>query len=188
MIDLSWLPDDGGTGHMPPSEEVISFWKHVKQYTNFKHLTEIGFNAGHSSSIILSLFDDVKVSSYDVGMYDITISNGEIVKNKFPNRFDLTIKDSKELNPSDISNSNILFIDGSHDYPEVRSDIDLFLKSDLRYAIIDDLQNKNVQRAYNESISHYKLLVENKYKAVLPFHMRGTRPAVNVPVRLVEKK
>jgi len=186
-MDLSWLPDTGGTGHMPPTDEVISFWKNVKDFTNFKHLTEIGFNAGHSSSIILSLFDDVTVSSYDVGMYDITLTNGRIVENKFPNRFELTVKDSKNLTPSDISNSDILFIDGSHNYPEVRSDIDLFLKSNLKYAIIDDMQNRNVQRAYNESKSHYKLLLEQTYQAVLPFHMRGTRPSVNVPVRLVEK-
>src|SRR6056300_973174 len=159
-MDLSWLPDTGGTGHMPPTDEVISFWENVKELTNFKHFSEIGFNAGHSSSIILSLFDDVTVSSYDVGMYDITLTNGKIVENKFSNRFELTIEDSKNLTPSDISNSDILFIDGSHNYPEVRSDIDLFLKSDLKYAIIDDMQNQNVQKAYNESKSHFKLLLE----------------------------
>ena len=186
-MDLSWLPDDGGTGHMPPSKEVISFWESVKKYTGFTHITEIGFNAGHSSSIILTLFDDVTVSSYDVGMYDITYTNAKIVENRFPNRFTIAIKDSKELSPKDINDSHILFIDGSHNYPEVRSDIDLFLQSNLKYAIVDDMQNRNVQKAYNESSHQYKLLTEQTYKAVLPYRLRGEKQPVNVPVRLIEK-
>lgn len=188
MIDLSWLPDNGGTGHMPPSKDVISFWENVKEETNFKHLVEIGFNAGHSSSIILSLFDDVTVSSYDIGLYDITFINAKIVESRFPDRFEFTCIDSKELTKEDISNCDILFIDGAHDYPEVRSDVNLFLTSDVQYAVIDDLQNANVSKVYTETSHMYDLMLEQTYEAILPYKLRGVAQPKRVPVRLVKKK
>lgn len=190
MIDLSWLPDDGGTGHMSNSPEVINFWKKVKEITNFKKMTEIGFNAGHSSAIILSVFEDTSITSYDIGQFDVTLSNGKILKKKFKDRFDLLIKDSTRLIPEEINGQDILFIDGGHDYPIVKSDLNLFLNSDIKYVVIDDLQNQGVKKAFGEISYRVREIHRAKYTAVLPSWMRNdsSKKPITVPVILAEKK
>lgn len=191
MDNLSWLPDDGGTGHMPVNKDAYDIWKTIKEITDFKLLMEIGFNAGHSSSMILSMFDDVKVDSYDIGQFEITEQNGSLVEKRFPDRFSLTIIDSMNLKPEQINGKyDILFIDGSHDYPQVSSDIRLFLQSDIQYVVLDDLQNKNVQKAYTELLynDRHEILFEETYQAVLPYAKRNTnKKQVKVPIRLVRK-
>jgi len=191
-MDLSWLPDDGGTGHMPPSDDVINFWKTVKEKTNFKTFVEIGFNAGHSSSILLTLFDDITIKSFDIGQFPITITNGDIVKNKFKDRFSLTIVDSLKITYGEINGSDILFIDGGHDYPIVSGDVSLWKGSDVPYVVIDDLQNRGVKRAYTELMNTGMVETMHKtyYKAVLPSWMRDdpTKTPVTVPVELLKRK
>lgn len=187
-MDLTWLPDNGGTGHMPPSEEIINFWKCVKGTSTYTHLIEIGFNAGHSAAINLTLFDDISISSFDIGQFDITKSNGKLLEEKFKGRFSLHIKDSKELKPADINHGQVLFIDGSHDYPEVNSDFELFLDSDIRWAVIDDMQNKNVSQVYSKKQSYFIPMFEQKYFAVLPFAKRSKRDPIEATVRFVKKK
>jgi len=189
-MDLSWLPDNGGTGHMPPSEDVINFWKGVKEKTNFKTLIEIGFNAGHSSSIMLTLFDDIKIKSYDIGQFDITKKNGIIVKEKFGDRFDLKITDSKHLTYGEINGSDVLFIDGGHDYPIVDGDISLWEGSDVPYVVIDDLQNAGVIKARDKlhAKGNVKILHEGSYHAVLPYAKRNKgRSPIKVNIELLER-
>lgn len=191
-MNLDWLPDDGGTGHMPASQEVIDFWKKVKEITNFKSLVEIGFNAGHSSSILLTLFDDISIQSYDIGQFDITHSNGKIVKEKFGDRFSLEITDSLKITTGEVNGADILFIDGGHDYPIVSGDIDLWQKSDIPYVIIDDLQHNGVKKAHGQLINNGQVEVVHKhyYTAVLPSWMRNNpnnRP-VKVPIEVLKRK
>jgi hypothetical protein len=189
-MDLSWLPDNGGTGHMPPSEDVINFWKSVKEKTNFKTLVEIGFNAGHSSSIMLTLFDDIKIKSYDIGQFDITKKNGIIVKEKFGDRFDLKITDSKYLTYGEINGSDLLFIDGGHDYPIVSGDISLWEGSNVPYVVIDDLQNEGVIKARDKlhAKGNVKILHEGSYYAVLPYAKRNKgRSPIKVNIELLER-
>lgn len=191
-MDLSWLPDDGGTGHMPPSYEVIEFWRRVKRLTNFKSMMEIGFNAGHSSSIMLTLFEDIEINSCDIGMYEITERNGELVKERFGDRFNLHIFDSTKLKPEFIANKyDIMFIDGAHDYGPVTSDMKLWIESDIPYAVVDDLQNQNVKRAFNELLNNDQFVVMHSatYTAVLPHRMRDDKniQPKQVPIKLVKK-
>lgn len=191
-MDLSWLPDDGGTGHMPPSDEVVRFWTTVKEKTNFTKLVEIGFNAGHSSSILLTLFDDVTIQSYDIGQFDITHSNGKLVKEKFAGRFSLTITDSLKITPEEVNGSDVLFIDGGHDYPIVSGDIKLWKQSDIPYVIVDDIQHRGVKKAHAEltSSGFVQSVYKQYYTAVLPSWMRDNpknRP-VNVPIEVLKRK
>lgn len=187
-MDLSWLPDNGGTGHMPESKEVIDFWTQVKEKTGFKTMVEIGFNAGHSSSILLTLFNDIKIKSYDIGQFDITHSNGKIVKDRFGDRHDLVIKDSTKLSVSDINDYDLIFIDGGHDYPIVSSDVKLFLKSNIKWCVLDDLSNKGVKQAYYEMLQDKTTLhLKQIYTAVLPYTKRGKMQPIEVPVFLLEK-
>ena len=191
-MDLTWLPDDDGTGHMPPSDEVIQFWTQVKKLTDFKSLMEIGFNAGHSSSIMLTLFEDIEINSCDIGMYEITERNGELVKERFGDRFNLHIFDSTKLKPEFIANKyDIMFIDGAHDYGPVTSDMKLWIESDIPYAVVDDLQNQNVKRAFNELLNNdsFRVVHSATYTAVLPHRMRNDKSIQpkQVPIKLVKK-
>lgn len=163
MIDISYLPE-GGTGHMIVSPESLAFWHDVKNRTGFKTLFEIGFNAGHSSSMILEMFDDVSIVSIDIGQFDITETNAKIVKKRFPGRFEYRETDSLNLNPGDIK-ADILFIDGSHDYPYVSSDFALALASKVPYIILDDLQNRNVKRVLDENRHLVDVVCEGQYPA-----------------------
>ena len=70
-MDLTYLPI-ATEGHMMPTKEVLELWADVKARTDFKHIFEIGTNAGHSSAMILTLFPDVKVTSIDIGAHKYT--------------------------------------------------------------------------------------------------------------------
>ena len=164
MIDISWLPE-GGTGHMVANESVINFWRDVKNKTDFKKIFEIGFNAGHSSSIMLSLFDDIHVSSFDICMFTITKQNADIVKSRFGDRFNFFEKDSMNLKPSDLNGFDIFFVDGSHDLPHIRNDLNLAFMSDVEYVVIDDLQNRNVKKTFEENKNRLKVVEETTYPA-----------------------
>lgn len=176
MVDINWLPD-GGTGHMVVNEDVLKFWKDVKHKTDFKSLFEIGFNAGHSSSIILSLFEDVSVDSHDICMFSITKENAKLVKNKFKDRFHFYEKNSMNLKASDLNGYDILFIDGSHDLPYIQNDLNLALFSDVKHVIIDDLQNRNVKKTFEENSKRLNVVSEATYAA---------STGVSVPIKCCE--
>lgn len=160
MIDLSYLPE-GGTGHQVPNKETIEMWRSIKATTSFEHMIEIGFNAGHSSCIILSLFDDVKIDSYDICKFPITIKNSMIVERKFGDRFSFNSIDSKKLKY--LKPVDFIFIDGDHTYPGVLSDFKLAKASKIKYALLDDLQNPGVAEFVSKHISEYKLIQDYTY-------------------------
>jgi len=187
MIDTSFLTTGKYTGHQPVSDEVIQIWKDIKEKTDFKSMMEIGFNAGHSSTIMLSLFPDITIHSYDIGQFDTTLKNAEIVKEKFSGRFDYTIIDSTQIDYTTIADKfDIIFIDGGHDYPIVISDIELALKAKIPYIVMDDMHAKGVKKAAFERLKTKTVIYENKYLAMLPTWMRDdkTKKRLTVPIKL----
>lgn len=166
-MNLDYLPD-GGTGHIIPSQQSIDFWKEVKKLTNFKRMMEIGFNAGHSSAMFLTLFDDIQIDSYDICQFEVTKSNAEIVKKIFKHRFNFFEKDSMEIDRNDIYGKyDLIFIDGSHDLPFVENDFELALNSGADFLVADDLQNVNVQQTSKklEKTNKIEKIVKGRYKA-----------------------
>jgi hypothetical protein len=138
------------------------------------------------------LFDDITIQSFDIGQFDITHSNGKLVKERFGDRFNLTIKPSEQITYGEVNGSDILFIDGGHDYPIVSGDVDLWENSNIPYVIIDDLQINGVKRAHRELVSRNKVeaIYKHYYTAVLPSWMRdnpNNRP-VNVPIEVLMRK
>ena len=150
QIDFSWLDIDAKKveGHMRPGPEALEYWSKIKEISKFKSMMEIGFNAGHSSAFVLENFDDVKVHSYDIGWHDYTEPNAQKVKEKYGDRFNFTLKDSKKIEPKEIQfKYDIVYIDGEHTFEGAFSDIQLFINSTMRWAVIDDLQIKSVAKA-----------------------------------------
>lgn len=164
-MDLDFLTD-GGTGHMVPNDDTIAFWKEVHEKTKFKRFMEIGFNAGHSSSILLTLFEDISLVSYDICLYEISVPNSMVVKQRFGDRFTFVPMSSMDILPEDINGKHdILFIDGSHELPFVESDVNLFLTSDIPYVIIDDLQKKVIRDTFEKYKDRLEVIIETTYTA-----------------------
>lgn len=165
-MDLSFLPDvteyNHSEGHMLPTEDVLSLWKNIKQKTNFKHIFEIGTNAGHSASIILELFPDVKVTSLDICKYEYTLLAVDIIKERYKERFDFIQSDSVkyfndvqagiETFPVDV---DIVNIDGKHHYETAIIDLELAVNTKTPYVLLDDANEYQIQRVIKR-IQHKK--------------------------------
>lgn len=169
--DYTWLDPQKikVEGHMRPGPEALEYWTKIKQLTGFKSLMEIGFNAGHSSAFILDNFNDVKIHSYDIGWHKYTKTNADKVKQKYGNRFDYTEIDSKKIEPKEIQfKYDLMYIDGDHAFEGALSDIQLFVNSTVKWAIVDDTQITAVSKAMRHPQFFnriYKLFWEGKYIA-----------------------
>jgi hypothetical protein len=143
-VDLSWLPDGIAEGHMPNSVEVCEIWRQIKATTNFKTVTEIGFNSGHSSSIVMSLFDDVTVTSYDICLHPETLTNSAVVKKHFGDRFNFHpyhsyfLREDYLAGVTPVEKTDIILIDGSHRGFFVNSDAELAEAVGFEWILFDD--------------------------------------------------
>lgn len=179
-IDLSWLPQAKTESHQSPSEEVYSAWKDIREKTGFKTYTEIGFNAGHSASILMSLFDDISVISYDICVHPETIENAEIVKKKFGDRFTFIPYNSYYLRRDyiggmiDIEETDLIFIDGSHRSFFVKSDLELSKLVGYKYAIFDDSDMGSVRKHIVANYSNEKIIKDYWYP---PWSIKNNYPA-----------
>lgn len=153
-MDLSYLPN-ATEGHMTPIPEVINLWKDVKAKTDFKHIFEIGTNAGHSAAIIMTLFDDVKVTSMDIGSHPYTAVAVEALKRKFGDRFEYIEMDTRlyfeKLKSGELEfprEIDIINIDGDHSVQGALNDILLARFVKLKHIMIDDFSMYGVPQAY----------------------------------------
>lgn len=153
-MDLSYLPI-ASEGHMNPTDDVLSIWKSVKAKTNFKHIFEIGTNGGHSAAMILTLFDDVKVTSIDIGAHKYTQVAVDKLKEKFGDRFDYIERDTKlyykDLLTASISipeGVDIINIDGDHSVEGASNDLLMAKHAGVKYVMLDDFAMYGVPQAY----------------------------------------
>jgi len=164
-LDLSWLPIEK-EGHMFPSKKTCDAWRQIKEMTDFKSVTEIGFNVGHSSSIMLSLFDDVTVTAYDIAQYAQTIMGEERVKERFGNRFQFICYNSYYLRKHyleqkiKVEKTDLFFIDGNHRTFFAESDLRLAKEIGFKYVLIDDYDlpqiNKLAKKYFSTFIKSWK--------------------------------
>jgi len=94
-----------------------------------KTIMEIGFNAGHSSELFLSLNSEVTVVSFDLGLYDSVLVGKEYIDSKYPGSHILILGDSTLTVPKYIKENpdmkfDFIFIDGGHEYNIVKADLD----------------------------------------------------------------
>lgn len=168
-MDLSYLPF-ATEGHMTPTPEVINLWKDVKAKTDFKHIFEIGTNGGHSAAIIMTLFDDVKVTSIDIGDHDYTAVAVRALKEKFGDRFNY-IEMNTRLYYEGIKNGSILFpegidiinIDGDHSVQGALNDIMLARHLELKNIMIDDFSMYGVPQAYAMASQGFRIIETYNY-------------------------
>lgn len=135
-----WI-EEGYTGQLP--EQVSLLKKIIKDY-KVESVLEIGFNAGVSSDLFLSVTSQ-DVVSFDIGLHAYYKFGKSYIDKKFPNRHNLILGDSKDTIPEYIVSNpskkfDLIFIDGGHDLETAESD--LFNCKDLSHndtiVIMDD--------------------------------------------------
>lgn len=169
-MDLSYLTNDVYEGHMTPSSEVLFLWRDIKRRTNFKHIFEIGTNAGHSAAIVLELFPDVKVTSIDIGQYSYTRIAANTLKGRYGDRFEYieqsTVDYFRDLRSAKISfpeDVDIINIDGDHSVNGAKNDIKLALYTNVKHILVDDFHEYGVPSAYNMFKNNFNILYEYRY-------------------------
>ena len=149
---------EGGSGDTPAQRRRL---REICVDHKCKNIMEIGFNAGHSADLFLSLTNDTLVTSFDLGAHDYVLYGKSYIDQNYPFRHNLIIGDSKEtVNDFQKSNPNtkfdLIFIDGDHS--EIGALTDLVNCSYLAHRdtviILDDtrisgpIQNWNVGPNY----------------------------------------
>jgi len=137
-------------------------------------IMEIGFNAGHSSSLFLYFFKNSKIVSFDLGVHDYIKYGKEFIDLNYPKRHLLLIGDSTKSVPTYIEEHlnkkfDIIFIDGGHDYEVALSDMENCYKLAHKdtIVILDDVtfKDENIAhwtigptRVWNEFLNNNKLI------------------------------
>jgi hypothetical protein len=126
-------------GHMLPNEKSVDIVNDILSNTeNPKKICEIGFNAGHSATSWLTVSDDIYLHSVDNGMHHYTKNQMRKVKSFFGDRFDYTVKDSKDLKSDFYEGYDLVIIDGGHDWQTIQHDYRMIRDANVPYILIDD--------------------------------------------------
>ncbi len=135
---------------------------------------EIGFNAGHSAELFLSHNPSLTLTSFDLGSHEYVRVAKEYIDTTFPGRHTLILGDSTIKVPQYIRENpsttfDIIFIDGGHDLPIARSDLEncASLAHKDTIVIMDDtiytrnwdaIWTRGPTRAWNEAVSSGKVI------------------------------
>jgi predicted O-methyltransferase YrrM len=128
----------------------------------YNNITEIGFNAGHSAALMLSANPNLNLTSIDIGDHSYTIPCANIIQNYFPNKHKLILKDSRKIDVDEIRESEVVIIDGGHDFANCLLDIALcvaYCKPET-LIVIDDYNYPPVTEAARRFLSSLKLCNE----------------------------
>ena len=122
-----------------------------------KRIGEVGFNAGHTSGMYLSVLPNVTVSAFDICRHDYTVPAAELLKTKFgESRLELICGDSKTSlrTYKNIEKFEFFFVDGNHAFEFAYSDIvnacSLSVKGGT--IVVDDCNSKAVRLAFLQAV------------------------------------
>jgi predicted O-methyltransferase YrrM len=131
----------------------------AKKYNN---ITEIGFNAGHSAALMLTANPNLNLTSIDIGYHSYVIPCANIIQNYFPNKHKLILKDSKKIDRDEIDQSDVVIIDGGHDFASCLLDIAQCVAycKPKTLIVIDDCVHPPITEAVNRFLSSFTICNE----------------------------
>ena len=161
------------TQHAQHLTDIDTFIKsYFKDTKNIKNVLEIGFLAGHSSEYFLKLNSNVRVTSIDIGAFQSVDCGKRYIDLKYQGRHTLLKGDSRKIlqelhttRPNNDSQYDIILIDGSYKYTDVKSDITnckslsttdtlIICNNVLHHSEYIKYWNKDPTRVWNESINN----------------------------------
>ena len=150
-MNLDHLPEitekESGWGYLHPTPDVLKIFSDLgkmKQLKPVKRIVEIGFHAGHSTTYLLETFKDAKMLSY--GLSSVSGPNGVKMMSHYPGgRLQISIADSRKLNPIKHVNVDLTYIDGSHKWANVSNDVMLAVAWGSRFILVDNCETPAVK-------------------------------------------
>jgi predicted O-methyltransferase YrrM len=150
-------------GHIGRNKNQIDKLTEICKTHHFKNILEIGFNAGHSSMLMLEN-TNADIVSVDICSHPYTYDGKDVIDELFPDRHILLKGNSMDLLNADILphlDYDLIYIDGGHSYKCCKSDILNCKKyaSKNTIIIVDDIVydsdyikpwNKQVTKVWNE--------------------------------------
>lgn len=139
--DTKFLTEDYPSyeeGHVIPNDMTCRVLYVILKMTRSKNVLEIGFNYGHSAYIFLNIDTSLKYHSVDIGKYEHTLVNAEKLKKMYPNRFEFTHISSHDIDPSKVSDYDMIFVDGDHSIEGMSKDLNLCQRALPKYILFDD--------------------------------------------------
>ena len=139
---IEGLPKDPGYSCGPHSVRCL---REIVNITEPSSIIEIGLNCGYSSALWLELAEEFSVSvlSIDISERKETLDAGFMLSSRYPSRFQFLICDSKKVNmlyagKLERAKASLIFIDGGHEYEDVKSDIQLAINLGIKWIAFDD--------------------------------------------------
>lgn len=134
--DSNGVPMCYGTG-----SHSVRCLREFIEYVKPTSIIEIGLNCGYGSAMMLNLCD-AEVLSVDISDRAETLRAGNLLHERYGDRFHYVICDSGELTKKEywILNKkfSMAFVDGAHDESSVVKDIALCMTLGIKYLMMDD--------------------------------------------------
>lgn len=113
---------EGNCSNIPEQMEYLS---NLVKKNNIVNILEIGFNAGHSSSLFLNSTKDSKVVSFDICSHHYVDKAKKEIDILYPNRHTLIRGDSTLTLPNFVTDIkfDLIFIDGGHSEEVAMADL-----------------------------------------------------------------
>uniref|UniRef100_A0A6C0KMP7 Methyltransferase n=1 Tax=viral metagenome TaxID=1070528 RepID=A0A6C0KMP7_9ZZZZ len=117
-------PIEGNSGELPNQTLRL---RHLSSNVDFKHILEIGCNAGHSTDLFLSS-SLAHVTSFDTQTNEYIAYCKQYIDLKYPTRHTLIVGDSKATIPMYAQvyptvKFDLIFMDGDHSFEGALADI-----------------------------------------------------------------
>tara|TARA_R100001163_G_C5015574_1_gene160046 strand:- start:336 stop:953 length:618 start_codon:yes stop_codon:yes gene_type:complete len=165
-------------------------------YIKPKNVLEIGFYKGGSAFIMMSLDENLKLTSVDPVQNVSTEMTGqtdfsgeekaiETICENFSDRFTFIRKRSQDVRPDLEGQSfDMIYIDGDHWEDGIRNDFQLMLDLDIKYGLVDDWVQpvggfKSVPTVWFEEF-------KDKLKVKTSFYRKDKFQGQHIPMVLVE--
>jgi hypothetical protein len=131
----------------PTMTELFSYC--INTY-KIKSILEIGFYYGASASIMLEMNPEIKLISIDPGLHACTHEAHPILKERYKDRFNFILDDSKNLIDHVKDHKfDLAYIDGDHNPLPVLRDIKSCISLEIPYLLFDDIHEEITEKNYH---------------------------------------